>query len=228
MGLKIGKFLGRIASGAVKSVPAAVAGFAAGGPAGAGLALVAGTTFGGGKQTNPAGSPAMFSAAPATFMPGFGGPSFGAPAAIPVGAKGLPAPAAGSSEIFNAILKMADRLSIHIKSPNAVISTGRRILGKLIRFARATPGLTIVSMLANLGLSAIEANQLVTWYSTAGKRRRRIKITNIKALNRSVRRLEGFRRLAVRVESALARRGVSRGVVRVRRCPKCRKSACSC
>lgn len=133
-----------------------------------------------------------------------------------------------SGDIFNGLAKLAERLGVVIHNPNAVVRTGRNLLSKLLRFSRATPGLTIVSMLLNLGLTAIEANQLVTWFSTSGKRHKRIRVTNVKALNRSVRRLEGFRRLAARVEKSLAHRGVSRSRSVARRCRKCRKSPCGC
>jgi len=131
-------------------------------------------------------------------------------------------------DVFDIILKLATRLGIVIKTPASVVRIGRNIIAKLLRFARANPGLTIINLLANLGLAANEVSTLLTWYTTHGKRHRRIKVTNVKALNRSVRRLEGFRRLSHRVEMALARRGVSRSPSRARRCPRCKKSPCCC
>lgn len=152
---------------------------------------------------------------------GFGG------AAFPVAQKRQDIAVAGSAdgELFNILMKVADKLGIRIVNPNAVLRVGRNIIAKMLRFARATPGLTIVSMLANLGLSAYEANKVVSWYSTAGKKRRRIRVTNVKALNRSVRRLEGFMRLSRRVEASLGRKVASRSR---RKCMKCRKSPCGC
>lgn len=143
--------------------------------------------------------------------------------------RNLPSVAQGGTvdgELFGILAKMAEKLGVRIVNPNAVIRVGRNLLSKMLRFARATPGLTIVSMLANLGLTAFEANRVVSWYSTAGKRRRRIKVTNVKALNRSVRRLEGFLRLSRRVEASLGRRTGAR--TKSRRCFKCKKSPCSC
>jgi len=130
--------------------------------------------------------------------------------------------------VFDIILKLASQLGIVIKSPNAVVRVGRNIVARLLRFARANPGLTIINLLTNIGLTIFEANELITWFTTHGKRHRRIRVTNVKALNRSVRRLEGFRRLSHRVENALARRGVARSISRARRCPRCRKSPCCC
>ena len=146
---------------------------------------------------------------------------------IPVSSGGGGVPAL-TGDVYNALLKIADRLGVVIRNPNAVVRVGRNLVSKLIRFSRATPGLTIISMLLNLGLSAIEANTVVSWFSTAGRRHKRIRVTNVKALNRSVRRLEGFRRLASRVEKALAHRGMSRARVSKRRCATCHKSPCKC
>lgn len=229
MGLKIGKFLGRIASGVVKNAPAIVSGFATAGPGG-GLSAALSTMRVGGGSTAPAGSSAMYSSAAARMMPGYGSmPSVSDGSVYPVATKGGGVPAmALTQDVYNALLKVADRLGIRIMNPNAVVRVGRNILAKLIRFSRATPGLTIVSMLVNLGLSAIEANNLVTWYTTAGKRRRRIRVTNVKALNRSVRRLEGFTRLARRVEASLGRRAGVRSIRRTSRCKKCRRNPCGC
>ena len=134
-----------------------------------------------------------------------------------------------TKDIFDLSIRVLDRLGIRYRNPNAIMPLSRGVLAKLLRFARATPGLTILSMLINLGLSAVEAEHLLTWYTTKGKRRRRIRVTNVKALRRSVRRLEGFRKLASRVEATLGRRGGGGARRRtVGRCRTCRKSPCSC
>jgi len=229
MGLKIGKFLGRLAGGAIKAAPQIIGGFSAGGLGGGSLAALGSLKLGGGSAA-PAGSAAMYGGAPTSFLPGqYNLPAQQTMTAQTVAQRGGGVPAVQvTQEVYNALLKIADRLGIRIMNPNAVVRIGRNLVAKLIRFSRATPGLTIVSMLLNLGLTVIEANNVVTWFSTAGKRRRRIRVTNVKALNRSVRRLEGFTRLARRVEASLARRSSVRSARRTRRCFKCRKSPCSC
>ena len=129
--------------------------------------------------------------------------------------------------VFDAIVILGGRLGIKMRDPARFASIGRKIMGKLIRFARLNPGLSIVSMLLNFGLSVDLANQLINWYATSGKKRRRLRVTNVKALNRSVRRLEGFHKLSVRVNAALSNRPASRSMPR-RRCTKCRKNPCGC
>lgn len=232
----VGKFLGNVVK-TVAPVVAPVASFATD------LALK--------KVTGISALPSISS-----FLPGAGGPpsifpgtgifdsfqtSLGGPYGLPQQQAPMQAPpspavlTAGGQQVmitqgaFNAIVKLAQRLGIPLRSAQAVVRIGRNIIAKLLRFARANPGLTILNLLTSLGLTAIEATDLITWFSTHGKRRRRIRVTNVKALNRSVRRLEGFRRLAHRVEGALARRGVARSIRRSsRRCPRCRKNPCSC
>lgn len=225
----IGKFLGNVAKPLIKAIPATLTGFATGGKAGALLGGLG--ALQGGPGAGPTGQPFGIQPIFSGVQTSLGGP-FGFPQTpmqpAPMQAVPVSVPAVITKDIFDLILRLAGRLGIVIKNPNAVVRIGRSIIARLLRFARANPGLTIVNLLLNLGLSAIEVNNLITWYSTHGKRRRRMKVTNVKALNRSVRRLEGFRRLSHRVESALAMRAVSRGLRRSRRCPKCRKSPCCC
>lgn len=236
----IGKFFG----GAIKSVGRAVGpalggalqGLTTAGPKGAIAGLGAGFVSGlvGGRGGPPAISPGpgIFSG----FQTTLAGPVFQQPRMMQ---QQFPAQAGPivvadtqlqlTKPIFDSIIKLAERLNIPIRRASAVMRIGRSILSRLIRFSRATPGLTIVSMLVSLGLSLFEANELITWFSTSGKKHRRLKVTNVKALNRSVRRLEGFRRLSRRVEMALAGRGGSRSrSIARRRCPRCRKNPCCC
>lgn len=175
-----------------------------------------------------------------TSLPQFGGlqtsfmPGYQTPGTMRVSNDNLPVPVSRgvsssmTGAVYNALLQLAGKLGVSIKNPNSVVPIGRNLLAKLIRFSRATPGLTILTMLMQLGIGAFESNQLIAWYSTAGKRRKRIRVTNVKALKRSVRRLEGFRKMANRVELALAGRGSSSTRRRVGRCRTCRKSPCSC
>jgi len=236
----IGKFFG----GAIKSVGRAVGpalggalqGLQVGGPKGAiaglGAGLVSGLVSGRGGPPSIVPGSGVFSG----YQTNVAGPVYQQPRMMqqqfPLGAGPMVVTDTQlqlTKPIFDTIIKLAERLNIPIRRANAVMRIGRSILARLLRFARATPGLTIVSMLVSLGLSAFEANELITWFSTSGKKHRRLKVTNVKALNRSVRRLEGFRRLSRRVEMALAGRpGRSRSTFTKRRCPRCRKNPCCC
>ena len=217
-----------------KVLGAAGQGFAQGGVWGAVLqggkqAAISGVKAGMAKARNygtvtPAGSPAMFNVA-GSFMPSYSGVAVGGDTmGVPVAAR-MPALSAATGDIYNSLMTILQRMGAAIRSPNSVIPMGKRVLSRVIATARRVPGMTPVGMLVTLGLTEMAANQLITWYTTAGKRRRRIRVTNIKALNRSVRRLEGFTRLARRVEASLGRRSVVRSS---RRCRKCKKSPCGC
>jgi len=234
MGLfkRIKKFGKSVAKTVVHAVPSAAAGFVTAGPAGAALGalgslqprqgiggtLSPGTGIFGGLQTSYGG---------AYGIPGdYGGMQ-------PVSNGQVPMPVSSGAvqlteSLFNLILKLGQAVGHSFKSAGGVHRWGRMMIAKLLRFARANPGLTVLNLLINLGFTAIEANELLTWWATSGKKHRRIKVTNIKALNRSVRRLEGFRRLSHRVEAALSRRGAPRALTVRRRCPRCRKSPCCC
>lgn len=231
MGFKASKFIGRIASGTLKSLPSAIQGYAVGGPAGAALAFAGGASFGG-KSPTPMGSPAQYGGVQ-TGYGNFGGQSYPVVSDSPVAVGNVPNPSASSAvskiprAVFDAIVILAGRLGIPLRNVGRIVPVARMILSKLIRFVRLTPGMTLLSMLLSLGLNVDLANQLIVWHATSGKRRRRIRVTNVKALNRSVRRLEGFHRLSQRVEMALASRTTTR-TIRRRRCPKCRKSPCTC
>jgi len=227
----VGKFLSGAAKPLLQAVVPAAAGFVTGGPKGAALGVVGSFLPGAGSGPPEYGGvqqlPSIFSTlggaypAPQSYPQQY--PT--SPVAQPVSTGQA---VALTQDIFNIIVKLAGRLGIVIRTPGAVVRIGRNTIAKLLRFARANPGLTIINLLLNLGLAGDEATRLIAWYSTYGKRHRRIKVTNVKALNRSVRRLEGFRRLSHRVEAALTRRGVSRSSTRVRRCSRCRKNPCCC
>ena len=229
MAFKIGKFFSRVVSGGVKNAPALLAAYAGGGPGGLALAGLSSIKLRSGGGGGAAATPASFVQPSASFpgSGGAGGMGSGGGNAILVG-NSTGTAIALTKDVYTSLLKIAGKLGVTIKNPNSVVRIGRNLLAKLLRFTRATPGLTILSMLLNLGLTAMEANTVISWYSTAGKKHKRIRVTNVKALNRSVRRLEGFRRLASRVEKALAHRGISRSSRVTRRCRKCRKSPCGC
>lgn len=234
MGLfkSVKKFGKSVVKTVARAAPSAGVGFLTAGPAGALAGTLAGLTGQRSQQTAIAPGTGLLS----SIQTSFGGP-FGLPTALPqqfpaMAGEGQVFQTGGAvmltESLFNVIVKLAQAMGHTFRSAQGVHRWGRMIVAKLLRFARANPGLTIVNLLANIGLSAVEINELLTWWATAGKKHRRIKVTNVKALNRSVRRLEGFRRLSHRVEMALSRRGVTRTIATRRRCPKCRKSPCCC
>jgi hypothetical protein len=236
MGLKIGKFFGRLASGVVKAAPALISSYAGGGLGGfasSGLKILGSNLSQ--QRAAPAATPQMYNVA-ANYGGAYGQFPTQAPGSMTVSNDAVMVKGTELSkmprDVFDAVVALANRLGIPIRSQQRILQVAKLIMSKLLRFARNTPGLTILQLLVSLGLTAELANHLVSWYATSGKRRRRIRVTNVKALNRSVRRLEGFRRLSVRVNNALAMRSSGsrassyRG--RARRCVRCKKNPCCC
>lgn len=229
MGFKIGKFVGAVAKTAGTSALAYYTGgksLAYTGLPGASLARLA---RGGAPSPTPGGTMAMFAQPSATFPGAF--PS-AEPQAIPVAGE---VTVAGqiSREIFDLAVKVLDRLRLIPKNPNRVVAVIRRVLAAMIRFARRTPGLSLINMLVSLGVTALEAERLIAWYtSPALKKRRRMRVTNVKALRRSIRRLEGFHRISTKVEMALARRPAVRRIRAGGRrrivCRVCHRDPCTC
>lgn len=226
MGFKIGKFLGAATKTAATSALAYYTGGKSlaytGMPGQSLLSFAQGGRGGGG----PSAMTSMFQQPIAGFPSGY--PS-GGPMAIPVAGE---VTVAGqiSREIFEIAVKVLDRLHLIPKNPNRVVAVIRRVLAAMIRFARRMPGLNLINMLVSLGLAAVEAERLIAWYtSPALKKRRRMRVTNVKALRRSIRRLEGFHRVSTRVELALARRPTVRRIrAKIRRCPRCHQDPCRC
>ena len=204
-----------------KVVGSAFKGFVSGGSAGALSAALPTALTATVAAASSRASTAQFAQPSASFPSSAGGLP-----AVQVANRAVATRGTVDQTLFNAGLKVLDKVGIRVLNPNAVVGQLRKVLAGMLRFSRRTPGLTIVSLLANLGLSAMEANHVVSWYATSGKKTRRVRVTNVKALNRSVRRLEGFMRLAKRVENSLAVR--AKKSVGRRRCFKCRKSPCSC
>lgn len=129
-----------------------------------------------------------------------------------------------TQEIFNAGTKVLGRLGIPFKATAGSFSAAlRRSLGSIASLARRTPAGTIVSILAGLGLTAIEANMLAAWFAQR-KKGRRMNPANSRALRRAARRIRGFHKLCTHTD-VLKTRGRSRSVGR---CGSCRKSPCSC
>lgn len=159
-----------------------------------------------------AATPVVRKTAPVPMRPG------GNVSVLPRAVSGL------TQEIFNAGTKVLGRLGIPFTSTAGSFSSAlRRSLGSIASLARRTPAGTIVSILAGLGLTALEANMLAAWYAQR-KKGRRMNPANSRALRRAARRIKSFHRLCTHTD-VLKTRGRSRSVGR---CGSCRKSPCSC
>ena len=217
-----------------KVAGATVRGFAQGGFYGAALqggtaaavaSVKAGTArasnYGGGvSRVTPLGTPQMFNAA-ATLLPTYSG----APTVSGGGGDVVTVSNTQVSKvtqpIVDSLATILNKVGIRWRSMPSLLSAGKRILGRVISMAKRLPGMSPVAMLVGMGLTEMAANQVLTWYTTSGKRRRRMRVTNVKALNRSARRLEGFLKLSRRVESALAFRHHARHTRVPRKSKKC-------
>lgn len=232
-----GKFVKKLTKGVGKAGVGAGIGYLTGGPAGAAAGLAA-SQIKSQKRVAPTGYASNYMGGTRgvnPIMTGFG--QYGTPQrapgsltvsnydVVPVG-NAMTVP----SDITDTIYRMIGALGIPLKPTTNIVRLGRKLLAKLMNFARRNPGMTILALLANLGIVAEEANRLIAWWTTSGRKRRRMRVANVKALNRSVRRLEGFARLATRVQGALAQRATRRGYGRTtsRRCFKCHKNPCGC
>ena len=197
-----------------------------GGTAAAVASVKAGTAkaanYGGNvARVTPVGSTGMYSGA-AALLPGYGITAGSGPASNPdVVLASNRSVAKIPQDVAGYLTALVTRLGL--PAGTKVVPAAKRVLAKVIMAARRIPGMTPIGMLVGLGLSEMAAQSVLTWYTTSGKRRRRMRVTNVKALTRSARRLEGFHKLARRVEAALGRRS---GVVHHRRTPKRLLKAC--
>lgn len=73
-------------------------------------------------------------------------------------------------------------------------------------------------------------SELIEWSATKAHKKRRMNVSNVKALRRGLRRLKGFERLSHRVSAQLGRAARSGRSYRrsAGRCVTCRKSPCMC
>lgn len=130
-----------------------------------------------------------------------------------------------TKEIFDAGLKVLQRLGVPFSaSSGSFTSALKRSLGSIASLARRTPSGTMVSILAGLGLTALEANMLTAWYSQR-KKGRRMNSANPRALRRAARRIRSFHKLCTTTDVLKTR---SRGGSRSRYCGSCKKSPCRC
>jgi hypothetical protein len=100
---------------------------------------------------------------------------------------------------------------------------------------RAVTLQSLLSLLRRFGPTALTGilgaelvADLVTLSATRAGRRRRMNPANVRALRRSVRRLQSFDRLASRVSSQLGRVASHRRARRAGRCRACRSNPCRC
>lgn len=129
-----------------------------------------------------------------------------------------------TKDVFEAGAKVLSRMGLPVPATTGrFTSVLKRALSGLASFARRTPTGTIVSLLAGLGLTAIEASNLIGWYSVK-KKRRHMNPTNAKALKRAGRRIKGFHKMCQHLDFIKPHRTAHR----VGRCGKCKKTSCSC
>lgn len=147
-------------------------------------------------------------------------PMTGAQLGTPTNVRGL------TKEIFEAGVKILSRLGIPYRaSVGSYTGALKRTLTSIAALAKRTPAGTIVSILMGLGLTAMEAYQVATWYQTK-KRHRRMNPANSRALRRSVRRIKAFHRLCGDADVIKSRR---RPMARIGSgCGTCGKRKCSC
>lgn len=153
----------------------------------------------------PKQAPQIFlasSAAPSSPLP-----SIPSPMNLPMVGRG-----GTTQEVFTAGIKVLNKLGLRptTSSFNGML---RRTIGSIASLARRTPAGTVVSILAGLGLTALEANLLTAWH-VQRRRGRRMNPTNVHALRRAGRRIKSFHKLCQTLDTA--RRPVSRG----RKCAK--------
>jgi len=131
-----------------------------------------------------------------------------------------------TKEIFTAGAKVLGRLGIPYKATTGSFSSAlKRALGSIASLARRVPSGTMVSILAGLGLSAMEAYMLAAWYSQK-KKVRRMNPANSRALRRAARRIKGFHKLCQHTDLIKTHRRSAPSFGR--KCGTCRKSPCGC
>ena len=142
---------------------------------------------GGGTQVTPVGA--------------FGG------AAAAVGAGAMAMGARLAPTVFNAIVKLSQRLG---GAGTSVVGYGRKVWGQLSSWAAKNPGVSLVATLTSLGLTVEEAAHFVAWGATH-KRKRRTRGINgrdIRITRRTIRKLVSMTHLLGQLRGgAFHRRG---------------------
>jgi len=91
------------------------------------------------------------------------------------------------------ISKLAARLGIGVLSVAGLARVGSRIWRSLNVFARRHPSISLISMLAALGLTIEEASEFIAWGSTRRRRRRGgISGRDMRVAKRTIRRISSF------------------------------------
>jgi hypothetical protein len=104
-----------------------------------------------------------------------------------------------TKDIFDAASKLLARLGIPVRSASGFIPAAKRALSGVASLARRTPAGTVISLLTGLGLTAMEANLLVSWQAQRRKHRR-MNPANSKALRRAARRIKSFHKLCTHTD----------------------------
>lgn len=210
MGLGLDKFFGTIlpiAGGALGSIFGAPMVGAAIGGAAASL-LGHDLPIGGGGAPAPAhpghtmfGPPPAILAPGSTWQPGSGVdiPWTAMPAVweggdVDVTPVALPAVVGGAlritARLASALARVAARLGFGALTATTVVRFGGRLYRSLTAFARRHPGISILSMLASLGMTAQEAAEFIAWGTTRRRRRRGgISGRDIRTTRRTLRRI---------------------------------------
>lgn len=111
----------------------------------------------------------------------------------------LPAVVGGAvritARLAAALARVATRLGFGMLTAATVTRFGGRLYRSLTAFARRHPGVSILAMLASLGMSAQEAAEFIAWGSTRRRRRRGgISGRDIRTTRRTLRRIASVRR----------------------------------
>jgi len=127
-----------------------------------------------------------------------GVPSFLADPVVQTEGVALPAAAGGAImgltvTLARTIGRLAARLGIQVLSIAGLARVGSRIWRSLNVFARRHPSISLISMLAALGLTIEEASEFIAWGSTRRRRRRGgISGRDMRTAKRTIRRIASF------------------------------------
>lgn len=155
------------------------------------------------------------------YMGGYETPPGGAPPLGQAGAAPMLVSQSNQSVMLQALgipqilFQIAQHLGLN-RMPS--LRTVMKWIGRMSKFL--SPALVATA----LGIEIAQLANLIT--ASSKKKRRRMNVANIKALRRGVRRLEGFDRMACKVQAALGARASRRSARR--RCHRCKKSPCTC
>lgn len=110
----------------------------------------------------------------------------GAAAAVGAGAVAIGARLAPA--VFNAIVKLSQRLG---GAGTSVVGYGRKVWGQLSSWSAKNPGVSLIATLTSLGLTVEEAAHFVAWGATHKKKRRTRGISgrDVRICRRTIRKL---------------------------------------